>query len=214
MLWLLLSTAAHAQDVAAAADAMATGTIGDYTGPVSIVVGVLFALDKAGMLRLGRGQEPPPPAENAQTAALDARLKSAENAVTDLQRRADESQVQRTQYQVALHVTGTIPHQLGSSMPRRVKLSHIKLQDCHVSGSLLAGRLLQRRHRFMQSLFSSTKAVQAVGLVHSIIWISHTSGCGRLESSQRLCPLLLIDQANTEIMLKCRTWIQPPPLKN
>lgn len=98
MLWLLLSTAAHAQDVAVAAEAMAPGTIGDYTGPVSIVVGVLFALDKANMLRLGRGQEPPPPAENAQTAALDARLKSAENAVTDLQRRADESQVQRTQY--------------------------------------------------------------------------------------------------------------------
>jgi len=106
----LLEAVAHAQDAATVAtgatgavEAVAPGTIGDYTGPVSIVVAVVYGLDKAGMLRIGRSDsapiEAPTHAQDASIAALDARVHTAETAITRLERRADTAQTERARHE-------------------------------------------------------------------------------------------------------------------
>jgi len=91
---LLAIAAAHAQDAAPAVET-AGGTLGDYTGPVGLIVGVVYALDKAGLLKVGRKSDE---GEKAAIAALAERMKSAETTVSQLGRRADTAQTDRARY--------------------------------------------------------------------------------------------------------------------
>jgi len=91
---LLAIAAAHAQDAAPVVET-AGGTLGDYTGPVGLIVGVVYALDKAGLLKVGRKGDN---GENAAVAALDARLKSAETTITRLGERVDHAETDRARH--------------------------------------------------------------------------------------------------------------------
>jgi hypothetical protein len=99
--WAVWALVAVAQETGPPPPELITsGTLGDYTGPVSTLMATLLALDRFGVLRLGRRDETP--AEAPQVAALGAKVEHMHESLGHVKRQAEKSYRDRTEHAVLL----------------------------------------------------------------------------------------------------------------
>ena len=102
-LWALWAVVAVAQDAGPPPhDGMTSGTLGDYTGPVSTLMATLLALDRFGVLRLGNRRGESEDGDTPRTAELRARVDHMAESVGHMKRQAEKSYRDRTEHAVLL----------------------------------------------------------------------------------------------------------------
>lgn len=102
-LWALWALVAVAQEAGPPPhDGMSSGTLGDYTGPVSTLMATLLALDRFGVLRLGNRRGESEDGDTPRTAELRAKVEHMSESVGHMKRQAEKSYRDRTEHAVLL----------------------------------------------------------------------------------------------------------------
>jgi len=100
--WAVWALVAVAQETGPPPPELITsGTLGDYTGPVSTLMATLLALDRFGVLRLGRRGESED-GDTPRTAELRARVDHMSESMGHMKRQAEKSYRDRTEHAVLL----------------------------------------------------------------------------------------------------------------